>query len=1075
MPEQLLKNKLSSWDQGGSLNQLALPSEIPLRDAMESLNWKVDRDGKSRVKRLGYDVLDAAYASFGEPIRGIFKYTDPDGNEKIVIITRSKVVVREDIYTWTRKYHDTDTFYDVDIRAPFLYQDKLCILADNSGTTIQILQTLDGDTWTVLDTFTPTIGPNQNQGQCTGVFADEIFFGLVGSGATDELVCRYDGVFNEELPAPYGGMTTIALHSWDGKLWILTYRTGGYTVYSYDGNAYSQISNYDGAGELPTGSAQLFISDIRNRLARFFTWNNDLHLAVTTKDGGGKWTWEIHRFNATLYDRFNKIYDSTGTDDYGICSYYEFGGKAWVITQKLDYAGDANPDGNDNKIYSSEDLITWTLVNGSLVMGCIEGEAFHDGKMFVSSFKNWAAARSYQIWYWDSQAEEFVSEINITTNAAPASHGHGDLIEFKGELYGGKYREVHRRELSTNTYTEISSISEVINRPVAGVVFDDGRLIVALNEMIVVEGSTVYTLGLQPPVSALTATADGNVVIDATNNKMDFEETDGAELTATLSNASYAPAALAAEIKTRLDAAGASTYTVTYEDTNVFKIVSDGSGGGNALNLLCFSGTNVAASVWVTIGFGSIDLNTAVLPDLSYEANLGWALTGGYLYVVTYYRSGNYPVESNPSPESTIVYPDGEKLDLSSIPISPDPKCDTRRIYRTTAGGSTFYWLDDIDDNTTTTYEDDINDDTLLGGDEVSYDRGVPPLGKYMEVWDNRLWIAGVEEHPNFLYRTNTGTSEEMASTNFIQVRARESAVITQIKAFGDRLYVFKAESMHRVSKMGATYYEVEKMPQDIGTDSPWSVAVCDKFMLWKSQYGIEVFNGNSCYRGQDIPLVSDLVETTMATINDQALEKIVGSHNFQDGEYWLAIPTGSETEPDKVVGVNYLRRSLFIYSFPEKLTFLMSTKTKADGLLFLTGTSEGNIYIQSSGYNDDGTNISASWRTGWINVSGEREAWNILRRLFLKYALPENKTLTVNIYADFNKTAVVALSFAGNTPSTTPTIRNEILARQDLRIPGYYVSFEFVNNEDTGGEVRVSGWDAFFRKQLWQHTAEGD
>lgn len=1069
MPEPLLKNKLPVWDLGGSLNELSPPSETPIRDVIQINNWKFHKDGKSMIKRPGYDKIDAAYASLGKPIRGIFPYIDPDGNEKIVIVTRDSVVLREDLFTWTRKFHDTDTFYDVDIRAPFLYQDKLCILDDGSGTTIDILETDDGDTWTVMATFTPTINPNQNQGQCTAVYADEIFLGLVGTGGGDALVCRYDGAFNEELPAPYAGMTAIAMHQWDGRLWILTYRTGGYTVYSYDGNAYSQIANYDGGGELLTGSAQLFISDIRNRMARFFTWQNNLYLAVTTKDGGGKWTWEIHRFNATLDDRFNKIYDSTGTDDYGICSYFEFAGKSWVITQKLDYAGDANPDGNDNKIYSSEDLITWTLVNGSLAMGCIEGEAIYNGKVFVSSFKNWAAARSYQIWYWDSLEEDFVSEMNITTNAAPANHGHGALIEFNGDLYGGKYREVHKREISTNTYTEIYSSSEEINRPVAAGAFDDGRLVLALNENVVVEGSTVYSLGLQPPVSAPTVAVDANVTIDATNNKIDFEETAGVPLVATLVNAAYAPAALCTQIKTQLEAAigSASTYTVTYESGNVFKIASDGGGGGGILNLLCFSGANVAASAWVTIGFGSIDLSDA----LDYTAVLPWALTGGYLYVVTFYRSGNYPVESNPSPESVLIYPDGEKIDLSAIPISPDPKCNARRIYRTTADGSTFFWIDDILDNTTTTYEDDINDDTALGGDEVSYDRGVPPVGKYMEVWDTRLWIAGVPEYPNFLYRTNLNTSEEMASGNFLQIKARESNIITQIKAFGDRLYVFKKTSRHRVSKMGASYYEVDLLPQNIGTDAPWSVQVCDNFMIWKSEFGIEVFNGNRCFR----PILSDLVRVTMATINDQALEKIVGGHNFDDGEYWLSIPTGSNTEPDTTVVLNYIKRNFWVYTFPEKLTFLISTSNKVQGLIFLTGTQEGNIYIQGSGFDDDGTAISSSFRKGWINVSGEREMWNILRRMFLKYVLPENMTLTVKIYADFNKTAIVTLSFAGSTPTTTPTIRNEILAREDLRIPGYYVSIEFINNEKTGGEVRVMGWDWFFRKQLWQHTAEGD
>ncbi|HEC60730.1 hypothetical protein LCGC14_0461090 [marine sediment metagenome] len=1062
------KNKLPVWNLGGSLNERDPPSEVPAPDVISVNNWKPDKDGKSKIKRPGYELINAGFTSFNEPIRGIFHYIDPDSAERIVIVTTDSVVMREDIYTWTRKWQDTDSFYNIDPRAPFVYQNKLCFLDQSAGADIKIMESADGETWSTLDTYTPTITPNVSQGQCASVFADEIFFGLSSAFATDELVCRYDGSFNEELPAAVGGQYTIGMHNWDGKLWILVYRTAGYTVYSYDGASYSLISNYDGAAELPSGSAQLFNSDIRNRIAKLFTWNNVLHLAVSTKDGGGKWTWEIHAFNVTLYDRFNKIYDSSGVDDYCFCSYFYSNSKAWVIVQKFEYVTDADPDGNDNKIYSSPDLNTWTEENGSLAMGMVMGEAVFEGKVSIGSFKDWAGARTYQIWTWDSISSAFVSEINIATNAAAANHGHGDIIEFQGNLYAGKYREIHKRTLSTNTYTEIYSTSEEIPGPVPAGTVEDGRLTIALDQMVTIEGNTVYSLGLQPPVSAPTLALSGDIVIDATNNKLDFEETDGVEITATLTNATYSTASICAEIKAQMEAAGASTYTVTFESGNVFKIASDGAGGGNILNLLCFTGSNAAASVLQYIGFGSIDLKGAYLPELDYTAAQEWALTGdssvgGFKYVVTFQRSGNYPVESNPSPESAFIYPDAEKILLTNIPVSPDPKCNARRLYRTTAGGEIFFWFADISDNTTTTLTDRASDNIVLGGSEVSYDRGVPPIGPFMEVWDNRLWIAGVEGYENFLYFTNTGTSEEMADANFIQVKARESDRLRQIKAFGDRLIILKTDSGFRLSKVGSSLYELEQLPQNIGTNSSWSVVVCDKFLIWKSPFGIEVFNGNSCFR----PISSDLVERTLATLNPEAQHKNVGGHNFDDGEYWLGLCTGSNTEPDTMLVYNYIKRWFTIYTFPEKLTYLMSTTTRIEGLMFLTGTEDGNVYIQGRGFDDNGTAINSHFQTGHFNVTSERELNNVLRRMWLKYQLPDQKTLTMEIYADQQKTKVATASFVGTTPTDNVELRNDILARQNLRIPGTYVSFKFINNEKTGGECKVVGYDLFFNKNL--------
>ena len=53
------------------------------------------------------------------------------------------------------------------------------------------------------------------------------------------------------------------------------------------------------------------------------------------------------------------------------------------------------------------------------------------------------------------------------------------------------------------------------------------------------------------------------------------------------------------------------------------------------------------------------------------------------------------------------------KADLTSIPVSGDGNVTTRRIYRTTAGGSTYKLVATIADNVTTTYTDNVADGSL--------------------------------------------------------------------------------------------------------------------------------------------------------------------------------------------------------------------------------------------------------------------------------------------------------------------------------------------------------------------------
>jgi len=101
------------------------------------------------------------------------------------------------------------------------------------------------------------------------------------------------------------------------------------------------------------------------------------------------------------------------------------------------------------------------------------------------------------------------------------------------------------------------------------------------------------------------------IAIDEYNNKMTFTETTaGTELVATLVQGSYTIADLLTELDTRMDAAGASAYTSSYDAvTRKFTILSDLAGGDNICSLTAGTGTNSInyASVLPTLGLGIKD------------------------------------------------------------------------------------------------------------------------------------------------------------------------------------------------------------------------------------------------------------------------------------------------------------------------------------------------------------------------------------------------------------------------------------------------------------------------------------
>ena len=112
-------------------------------------------------------------------------------------------------------------------------------------------------------------------------------------------------------------------------------------------------------------------------------------------------------------------------------------------------------------------------------------------------------------------------------------------------------------------------------------------------------------------------------IVSIANHHIDLAEGAG-ELPATLTNGTYTGAALAAEMKTQLDVAGALTYTVTYvEATRKFTIAA----GGN-FELLWHSGTHNAEGQGVLLGFAHTDLSGAA----TYTSD-GTGVGGGLNYL----------------------------------------------------------------------------------------------------------------------------------------------------------------------------------------------------------------------------------------------------------------------------------------------------------------------------------------------------------------------------------------------------------------------------------------------------------
>lgn len=143
---------------------------------------------------------------------------------------------------------------------------------------------------------------------------------------------------------------------------------------------------------------------------------------------------------------------------------------------------------------------------------------------------------------------------------------------------------------------------------------------------------------------------------------------------------------------------------------------------GGYLNFTSVTAPGASTATLVTTGTGNVD-------------------NGAHIYKITFISSSG---ETQIGTASNTVTVDGthKQVALSAIPVSSSNSVTARKIYRTKAGASLYYYLDEITDNSTTTYTDNIADaslgvdiyndkqNTTIGGIKIDGSYGMRVFGK---------------------------------------------------------------------------------------------------------------------------------------------------------------------------------------------------------------------------------------------------------------------------------------------------------------------------------------------------------
>jgi len=383
-------------------------------------------------------------------------------------------------------------------------------------------------------------------------------------------------------------------------------------------------------------------------------------------------------------------------------------------------------------------------------------------------------------------------------------------------------------------------------------------------------------------------------------------------------------------------------------------------------------------------------------------------LTGAYSYHYTYVNSQGQ--ESNPSPVSATVNPAAQLVNLT-IPVAPAPvgasqQVTARYIYRTEAGGTTYFRVGTIGDNITTAFADNIPDSGL--GIQLEFDNNFPPPLSMIENHKDRLW--GVDPNfPSNLLFSKQYREGQWPILNSIPVGLDDGDVITSLVSFFDVLVVFKRKSIYVVSGDQEFNFQLQEAQTDnrIGSVNNRCTAVVDNKVFFLSERGVYSFDGLRVkYESIKIEPIFDANDTTLPFHLNYSQASKACATNYKSSVnnwYYLAIPTVSSTTNDTILVFDTVINEWAIF-----------TGITADSMTVVDLNNAPNLWTAASSnlYHQDYTN-----NDGWPHTAALTTGPNTFNTLTDTNLITLTSTMTavgVNSITDTSLLGVSANQYAG-------------------------------------------------------------
>lgn len=449
-------------------------------------------------------------------------------------------------------------------------------------------------------------------------------------------------------------------------------------------------------------------------------------------------------------------------------------------------------------------------------------------------------------------------------------------------------------------------------------------------------------------------------------------------------------------------------------------------------NLYVTSG-KVAPKKWDGSSLGATGRTQSPTPTATASSSSG-NLSGTYTYKLVSRKSDGSRGAGSVS--SGVVTVTTKKIDLSWT-ADADLTVDGYEVYRTTATGNIFYFVDFVDGRTTVAFTDNVEDLNILENRTLDEHGDAPPTVYFCEPHKQRMWWGRSDTYPTRVWWSDPGLAEDVYTNNYLDFSDSETMgdfVTGMLGNFEGRLIVFTERAIWSVSGTGGVIGNIVDWTRirtntQTGCVSHRAAVRVPAGAKYTDQNGkvqltsiasiayftpladIRVFDGDN-----DI-IISHPVKDKVKTLNYAQRAKIFAIPDTERNEITWVFPGGSAGEPSTAVTWNWLWGVW--YEREWGFSCGIETENSSDSAFLLAGsnstTTGGYVFQLWSGNTFNGSNIEAIWMTKTLygaNEQGQPAISNTKRWRWADFLFQTEQTVTLTIEW-----------MAGNSPNTASSL----------------------------------------------------